>query len=418
MHKFLHLSDIHLDSPIFCRSESLREKLYNELCKGFEKAIDCAISERVGAVLLAGDVLDAQNLSMSTENFLCEQFERLNEAHIPVIYTAGQSDPADHLERILGRPWPPNVIHIKGSSPKVIELQDVDETPIARIVGVGCEKGQEVEKLIASLPPVKEDIPYIGVMYSRIRSAMGIEGEKDQGEVIDFDVKFLRAVGYSYWALGHAHQHQRLNGLANAWYSGNFMGRNPDEPGLKGGLLVTLKPENAIEVEFKRFSSVEWFDLVLTDLEKVTDVDGIFRQAELVFDQHQDDQETATHQLVRFTLKGVCPLAEELQLETRRAVLEEKLAAHLNVDDVEIKIHHLTPVVNPEAYIDEPHLLSEALRVIEVAKDDPAFLIELVPEEVARNMRAADREHYISTLLSGLDREAVIRLTREDPHAY
>ena len=126
MHKFLHLADIHLDSAILCRSESLRKKLREELRRGFERAIDCAIEEKVIAVLIAGDLLDTKNFSMDTEVFLREQFARLNDAHIPVIYTSGLSDSPEEVQRVIESPLPANVIHIKGHSPKIIELQDMD----------------------------------------------------------------------------------------------------------------------------------------------------------------------------------------------------------------------------------------------------------------------------------------------------
>ena len=289
--------------------------------------------------------------------------------------------------------------------------------PIARVVGIGSGDGGSEEQLDDKLPGTKEGIPYIGQMYTRVRSALGLS-QDPSGELDTVDVKLLKSSGYTYWALGHVHQHQRLAGMQNAWYPGSFMGLNPEDAGLKGGLIVTLNADGTVSTEFKSFVSVIWYDLHLNQLAQVTDVDDLFRAAEQLYYSQQGVEESMAVQLVRLTLSGMCPIAEELQSETRRALLEEKLAEHLNVDDIVLHMHQLTPLVDIDMYRDEPHLLSEVLKVIETASEDSILLNELASQTVARHLEGADRELYLSKLLSALDREAIVRLTREDSHAY
>ena len=417
MHKFLHLADVHLDSGILCRSDSLRSKLNQELQAGFRKAIDCAIHEKVVAVFIAGDLFDANNLTVSTEFFLHEQFERLNAAHIPVIYTSGQSDPSDAVSEVVDTSWPKNVIHIRERSPKVIELQDVDGKPIARVVGAGFATKKEPDNLTLHFPDAKDSIPYIGIVHTWVRSALGAQDRKGF-DVSPSDVKNLKSKGYLYWALGGVHHRQRLAGASQAWYPGNFMGRRPEESGQRGGLLVTLTEENLLNVEPRFFSSVQWFDITLSNLEQASDVEDLFRYAEQEFDTQKNHDEAFAVQLVRLTLKGMCPIAEELQSETRRAVLEEKLAQHLNVDDVEIRVEHFTPLVDIQSYRNEPHLLSEVLGILDAVTTDPGLIEELAPEHLAHKVDGEQREHYLASLLTGFDREAIVRLTREEPHAH
>ena len=417
MHKFLHLADVHLDSGILCRSDSLRSKLNQELQAGFKKAIDCAIHEKVVAVFIAGDLFEAKNLTVSTELFINDQFERLNDSHIPVIYTSGQCDPADSVADVLDKPWPKNVIHIREKSPKVIELQDVDGKPIARVVGAGFATRKDTENLTLLFPEAKDSIPYIGVAHTRVRSALGVNSINDY-DISPAEVKNLRSKGYLYWALGSVHERQQLAGLPEAWYPGNFMGRRPEEPGQRGGLLVTLKEGNQLDVDPRSFSSVQWFDLTLGNLEQVSDVEDLFRYTEHEFDNQQTDDESFAVQLVRLTLKGMCPIADELQSETRRAVLEEKLAQHLNVDDVQIRIQQFTTIVDVESYRNEPHLLSEVLGILDAVAEEPTILEELAPEFLARKVDGEQRDQYLASLLAGFDREAIVRLTREEPHAH
>lgn len=416
MHKFLHLADVHLDSGILCRSEALRTKLNIELQAGFKKSIDFAIKERVVAVFVAGDLFDADSLSIATELFIHEQFQRLNEAHIPVIYTTGQSDAADEVAEAVDKPWPKNVIFINDASPKVIELQDIDGKPIARVVGAGYKTRKAEENLALRFPQAKDEIPYIGLLHAQVHSAFGLTEEYAQAK--RYEVKQLKAPGYVYWALGGVHQHQRLAGIPNAWYPGNFSGRNADEAGFKGGLLVTLQDENQVSVEFKPFSSVQWFDLSLSNLEDLKDTEGLFHRAAQAFDDQRGEDGSINIQLVRLTLTGMSPVADELKSESRRTLLEEKLAYHLNVDDVEIYLEHFSPVVDVSSFVNEPHLLGEVLKIIDVVSTDSDLLDEITPEVLARKITDANKEQYLKSLLTGFDREAIVRLTREDSHAH
>ncbi len=416
MHKILHLADIHLDSAFLCPSESLRSTLSHELRNSFTRAIDCAIREHVVAVLITGDLFEAKNLTMATELFIREQFQRLNEAQIPVIYTAGQADAPEEVERQLRAPWPKNVLYITDTTPKVIELQDVDGAPIARLVA--AYTGHTRDDLSGiSFPQAKEGIPYIGVAHTRVLSAVGVRTGQDE-EAPACEVRRLKSPGYLYWALGSVHHRQKLNGITNAWYPGNLVGRSAGEAGVKGGLLVSLQQEGQIGVEFKPFSSVRWFDIALQDLEHVSDLDDLFRFVEQAYDHQIDTSEPAAIQLIRLTLSGMCPLASELQSEARRAAIEEKLALHLDVEDVSMQLRDLTAPVDVDSFRSEPHLLSEVLRILESVPDRPDLLEELTPHPLAREMDDEERNTYLSRLLVTLDREAIVRLTRDESHAH
>jgi len=86
-------------------------------------------------------------------------------------------------------------------------------------------------------------------------------------------------------------------------------------------------------------------------------------------------------------------------------------------DDVEVQVDLLTPVVDVDAYRDEANMLSEVLNVIEEISSDPELLMELAPDQLA-NPTASEEERlaYLSSLLNALDREAIVRLTREVDH--
>lgn len=414
-HKFLHLADIHFDTPFFCRSESLRAKLKKELQAAFKRAVDFAIGEKMMAVVIAGDLVDGNRLSLGTESFLLEQLYRLDAAQIPCIYVSGHSDPVEAMSRIRDISWPASFVHIRERSPKVIELQDIDGSAVVRLVGVGYEPSHHDQNPALLFPRANGDVPYVGVMHARV--ATGDESRQDDPE-IDCEVKHLKRAGYVYWALGHGHEVQQLEGIDQAWYAGNLVGSDPTETGAKGGLVVSLSSDGKATAEFKTFSGVRWYDLRLDELENVRNDEDLIRLVELAFAVESSNNEAVTVQLVRLTLSGMCPMADDLQTEARRTTIAEKIAQRLGVDDVVFKTHRLTLPVDVDAFRDEPHLLSEVLDLIERVSEDPDLLSDLGPDSLAKQVASdEDRKTYLTNLLNALDREAIIRLTHEDGHA-
>lgn len=87
--RFLHLADVHLDTPFQSKDKQLRIYLRESIRKAFQKAVDIALSQRVNAVLIAGDLFDNETLSFATERFILEQMARLKDGKVMVFYAPG-----------------------------------------------------------------------------------------------------------------------------------------------------------------------------------------------------------------------------------------------------------------------------------------------------------------------------------------
>ena len=98
--RFIHISDVHLDTAFACRSSCIRDRLRNALREAFARCLDTAVSERVDAVLIAGDLFDDTYVSLETERFLLEQFQTLAETGIQVIYATGTTILAESYRRL------------------------------------------------------------------------------------------------------------------------------------------------------------------------------------------------------------------------------------------------------------------------------------------------------------------------------
>ncbi len=413
MVRLLHLADVHLDTAFEGRSAALREHLRDALRTAFERAVDCAIDEAVHAVLLAGDLFDDDRLSVATEAFLVEQVERLDEAGIDTVYVTGNHDPGGSGFRAAKIDWPEHFHYVDARSPTSIELTEPDGEPCATVVAAGHVDAHEEDNLAARFPPAEGPEPTIGLLHAHVTAASQVEAHDRYAPCT---VEDLRSPGYDYWALGHIHTRQQV-AETNAWYAGNLQGRSPRETGARGGLLVTIAPDRPPDVAFRSFAPTRWEHLTLDALGDVETVQDLVQTVQAAYREAAEDA-TATDWLLRVTLRGPCPMADELasaeQVDELEQVMRERLDAGSGraVRDVEVRPRTVVPPVDPDEYRGETHLVGETLALLDRACTDDETLDVVAPDVLAG---APDddpeaRRAYLRSLLDGLDREAVARL--------
>src|SRR5262245_32521126 len=124
--RFLHIADVHLDTPFAGRSDDVRKRLREASREALRRAVSCALTERVHAVLLAGDLFDGERMSFATERFLVDELGRLAEAGIPLVYATGNHDPGRDAQRTRPLAWPGNVELVGDAAPRRIVIRDRD----------------------------------------------------------------------------------------------------------------------------------------------------------------------------------------------------------------------------------------------------------------------------------------------------
>jgi len=113
--RFVHTADLHLDSPLKSlarRDALLAEHVKNATREALERIIDLCIEEQVHALLIAGDIYDSHNPSVSTVGFFLRQLNRLKSKDIRVYMIRGNHDHYSKLATTL--PLPDHVIEFKG----------------------------------------------------------------------------------------------------------------------------------------------------------------------------------------------------------------------------------------------------------------------------------------------------------------
>ena len=106
--KFLHTSDLHIGKKLY--ELSMLEEQQEALAQIYE----IALTEKVNAVVIAGDVYDRAVPSTEAVVLLDDFLTRLAEAGIPVVMISGNHDCGERVafaDRILERQG----IHISGS---------------------------------------------------------------------------------------------------------------------------------------------------------------------------------------------------------------------------------------------------------------------------------------------------------------
>lgn len=406
MVKFLHLADVHLDAVVHGRTEALRSRLRAAARAAFERAVDCALREKVQAVLIAGDLFDDERLSFHAEAFLLEQLRRLEAVGIPCIYVTGNDDPGGRRFRASGIAWPSNLDCIHERELTCIVLTKPDGDPLAYVIGSGHEAARERDNLAAAFPPPEEDVPHIGLLHATVE---GADGHDEHAWVAPCTTDDLARTGYAYWALGHVHRRQQVGELP-AWYAGCLQGRGPAEAGPQGGLLVTLEAGAPPEVAFRPFAPLQWATLTLDDLAGCTTRPALEQHVRQHFEAYAaaHDAGAEADWLVQVTLTGACPMADLVHDAEQAADVEQALAKALGVVDVELRPHRLTRPAALDEHREQPHLLGEVLSLLDEVRDNPALLAELAPEPLAAT--AEDRQAYLRSLLADLDREAAALL--------
>ena len=120
---FVHTADIHLDSPL--QSLALRDPALAELIGGanrlaFERIIGLCLDEQVDALMIAGDLYDGDQTSMTTALFLAAQLQRLEESGIRTFIVRGNHDAESRITKELVLP---EGVKVFGGRGEAVELE-------------------------------------------------------------------------------------------------------------------------------------------------------------------------------------------------------------------------------------------------------------------------------------------------------
>ena len=315
--RFVHAADLHLDSPFAglaanapaTVATTLREATFET----YDAIIDLCISERVDALLVAGDIYDASDKSLRAQLRFLDGLKRLSAAGIRSFICHGNHDPLDGWE--AGFPTPPGC-HRFGAAIEAVPLDPADPGR-AMVYGYSYPRQRVSDNIVRQFHRDDDSEFAIGLVHANVGSNTG------HYPYAPCTVEDLTATGMDYWALGHVHTRQVLRESGPAIvYPGNPQGRHAYEPGARGVYLVTVEGGRP-SLEFRELDRVRWDNLRL-DISRFED-GGALRDAAGDAVAAALEQDVGRPIVYRLELEGRSPLHADLRREAYLDDLREAL---------------------------------------------------------------------------------------------
>jgi len=242
--KLVHAADLHVDSPLLGLERypgAPVEQIRGATRRALENLVELCEEQRVGLLLLAGDLFDGDWRDYTTGLFFAEQMGRLKRAGTRVALVRGNHDAASQISKYL--PLPDNVTELPHAAPHTEIYSDLG----VAVHGQSYARRAETDDLASNYPQAVEGLLNVGLLHTAVSGRAGHE------PYAPCRLETLISKGYDYWALGHVHQREVLHSDPWVVFSGNIQGRHIKELGPKGATLI--------EADHGRIESVTSCDL-------------------------------------------------------------------------------------------------------------------------------------------------------------
>lgn len=410
MFTFLHVADIHLDSPLKGLDRyhgAPVEAVRAATRRALERLVDYALDEAVPLLVVAGDVFDGDWTDFQTGLHFASQMRRLRDGGARVLMVRGNHDAQSAMTKELS--LPDNVTVLAADAPQTVVLDDLG----AAVHGQSYAVRDVSDNLVPAYPDRVPGLFNIGLLHTAVT---GTEGHANYAPC---RLDQLVAKGYDYWALGHVHDYKLLNESPPVVYSGNIQGRNIRETGAKGCVRVDVDAAGAPAVSRVPLDVMRWTVLEVDvagakGLPAVADACGAALDAAL---GASDGLPLA----VRVVLSGACPAHAALSADPEavrseiRARAEDVSSGRAWVEKVKLRT---TPQVDVAALAASDTPQGDLLRYLDDLAVDADAFAQLGLDAELTDVRAKVRSvPGTDVTLPDLEDEAVRRALLDDARA-
>lgn len=268
--KFLHAADLHLGSPfrgLAVRDSTTIRRFAEAGRAAFADLVSRAIAEKVAFVVIAGDVYDGDWPDLTIGLFFARELGRLERAGIEVFLLRGDEDAASVVARNVRLP-----ASVKSFATEVPSTFRIESLRVA-LHGQGFREPVVTDNLVLNYPERVAGWFNVGVLHT------SLTGRPTHAEAVPCTPGHLRARGYDYWALGHAHEFEIVSTKPYIVFPGNIQGCNAAETGEKGAVLVSVDDGTVTSVERVIVDRARWAD-VTVDMRGAASTDAAMRAIE------------------------------------------------------------------------------------------------------------------------------------------
>ncbi|ECB9785246.1 exonuclease SbcCD subunit D [Listeria monocytogenes] len=359
--KFLHMADLHLDSP-FIGLSTLPQPLFSAIqestFQSLERITTVAIKEAVDFVLIAGDIYDSEDQSVRAQARFAKEMKRLEAANIPVFMIHGNHDFIEkHKEKLAL----PSNVHVFSEQVEVMSHKTATGVSV-NIYGFSYN-----ERHIRTSRVGEYKIQGDADFHIALLHGSEVSSSEEHDVYAPFRVQEISKKGFDYWALGHIHKRQLLAESPSIYYPGNIQGRNRKESGEKGASIITLS-EASTTIDFIGTSPIIWEEAVIT-LPENSEINAFYRETTKLLESYQGRSHSYfLHIIVKMENKQKIDTNDWLQM------LQEEVEI---TDNTFVWVHKLTTEITNQSNSQtwyESHLAGEEIKYsFETLQDESAF---------------------------------------------
>ncbi|MBC3609215.1 exonuclease SbcCD subunit D [Listeria monocytogenes] len=359
--QFLHMADLHLDSP-FIGLSTLPQPLFSAIqestFQSLERITTVAIKEAVDFVLIAGDIYDSEDQSVRAQARFSKEMKRLEVANIPVFMIHGNHD---FIEKHKEKLTLPSNVHVFSEQVEVMSHKTATGVSV-NIYGFSYN-----ERHIRSSRVDKYKIQGNADFHIALLHGSEVSSSEEHDVYAPFRVQEISKKGFDYWALGHIHKRQSLAESPSIYYPGNIQGRNRKESGEKGASIITLS-EASTTIDFIGTSPIIWEEAVIT-LPENSEINAFYRETTKLLESYQGRSHSYfLHIIVKMENKQKIDTNDWLQM------LQEEVEI---TDNTFVWVHKLTTEITNQSNSQtwyESHLAGEEIKhSFETLQDESAF---------------------------------------------
>ena len=346
--RLIHCADLHLDSKMTTNltKEKARERKA-ELLNTYDRMLRYAVKNRVEAIIIAGDLFDAKNVSAAARNAVKDGI--INHPEILFFYLKGNHD-ADSflgsLEEI------PDNLKLFGDKWTTYPLKE------GRIRITGVELSPENAGNIYNDLALDRECFNILVLH-------GQEAEVASSSDTDvISLKKLKNKGIDYLALGHIHTYklEDLDSRGKYCYPGCLEGRGFDECGEHGFVLLNVDIKSGtFSQEFVPIAGRQLYALEVDVSECMTTSDIAGRIQNTL-----EHVKISDRSLVKLLLTGEVDVECEKNIDFLTKKFEPEFYSLKIADETRLRVDY-------KAFSLDESLKGEFVRLVEAAGDlDPS----------------------------------------------
>lgn len=327
--KFLHIADLHLDSP-FIGLSTLPQPLFSAVqestFQSLERITTIAIKEVVDFVLIAGDIYDSEDQSVRAQARFLKEMKRLEAANINVFMIHGNHDFIEkHKEKLAL----PSNVHVFPEHVEVASIQTVNGANV-HLYGFSYNERHIRSSRVDEYKVLGDADFHIALLHGS-----EVSSSEEHDVYAPFRVQEISKKGFDYWALGHIHKRQLLAEFPSIYYPGNIQGRNRKESGEKGASIITLSEANTT-IDFIETSPIIWEEVIIS-LPENSEINTFYREMTKLLESYRGRSHSYfLHVIVQMANKQKLNTNDWLQMLQEEVELEDTTFVWVHKITIEI----------------------------------------------------------------------------------